>query len=145
MVSTSTITVTSSNEVPELINITDKIKKNVQESGIKNGLIVVFSQHTTAAVLLQENEAGIHKDLKEFLESISSRKKDYHHSVAPDHLVDQMPNGHSHLWHFLVGGSSQSIPIVNGELLLGQYQSLFLVELDHARTRNVVVQIIGEF
>lgn len=144
VVNTSTITITSSNEVPELTNITDQVQKTVQESGVQNGQVTVFSQHTTAAVLIQENELGIHKDLKELLEQLAPSEKEYHHSVAPDHVADRMPNGHSHLRHFLLGGSFQTIPVENGKLLLGQFQSLFLVELDRARTRKVIVQVMGE-
>lgn len=144
MIKISTITIASSNEVPELADITDQVQKTVQESGITNGQVTIFSQHTTAAVLVQENELGIHKDINELLEQIAPREKDYHHSVAPDHVADRMPNGHSHLWHFLLGGSSQTIPVSEGKLLLGQFQSVFLVELDRARTRKVILQVIGE-
>ncbi|OGY08189.1 MAG: hypothetical protein A2700_00320 [Candidatus Blackburnbacteria bacterium RIFCSPHIGHO2_01_FULL_44_64] len=144
MVNISTIAVSSSDAVPELIDITTQVVSCVRESGVKNGQVTVFSQHTTAAVLLQENEKGIHKDLQKFLCSLCSPQGDYEHSLAPDHLEDKMPNGHSHLQHFLLGGSSQTIPVADGKVMLGTYQSVFLVELDRARTRNVLVQVIGE-
>lgn len=144
MVSTSTVTIKSSDAVPELIDITDQVTLRVRESGVKNGQVTVFSQHTTAAILLQENEKGVHKDLQKFLCELCSPNGDYEHSLAPDHLKDKMPNGHSHLQHFLLGGSSQTIPVVDGRVMLGTYQSVFLVELDRARTRNVLVQVIGE-
>lgn len=144
MVATSTLTVNSTDSAPELIDITDKVLSFVEDSSIKNGQVTVFSQHTTAAIILQENEPGIHKDMQKFLEELCPKDKDYHHAKSPDHLADQMPNGHSHLQHFLLGSASQSIPIIDGKLMLGKFQSIFLVELDRARTRNIVVQIIGE-
>ncbi|MEK7521413.1 MAG: secondary thiamine-phosphate synthase enzyme YjbQ [Patescibacteria group bacterium] len=144
MVVTSKITINSTDQVPELIDITDKIHKVVKDSGVKNGQITVFSQHTTAALIIQENEEGIHKDLKKFLTTLVPVHGDYHHSTAPDHVADRMPNGHSHLQHFLLGGSSQVLPVVDGKVELGQFQSVFLVELDRARTRSVIVQVVGE-
>lgn len=144
MVLTSTITINSSNKTPELINVTENVRQAVASSGVKNGQVTIFSQHTTAAVILQENEPGIHKDIHKFLTSLLPVDGDYQHSVAPDHMKDRMPNGHSHLQHFLLGGSSQVIPFADGELMLGTFQSIFLVELDRARSRKIVVQIIGE-
>lgn len=144
MVETFKITVNSTDQVPELINITDKVSETVSSSGVKNGQVTVFSQHTTASVIIQENEPGIHKDIKKILCSICPPDSDYHHSAAPDHMEDRMPNGHSHLQHCLIGGSSQVLPVADGKVLLGQFQSVFLVELDRARTRNVIVQVVGE-
>jgi len=144
VVVTFKITINSSDVVPELINITDKINESVSSSGVKNGQVTIFSQHTTAALIIQENEEGIHKDLKKFLTTLIPADGDYHHTAAPDHVADRMPNGHSHLQHFLLGGSSQVLPIVDGKVQLGQFQSVFLVELDRARARNVIVQVVGE-
>lgn len=144
MVATSTITVNSTDSVPELIDITDKVLSFVKNSTVINGQVTIFSQHTTAAIILQENEPGIHKDMQKFLKELCPKDKDYHHAKSLDHLADQMPNGHSHLQHFLLGGASQTIPIIDGKLALGRFQSIFLAELDRARTRNIVVQVIGE-
>lgn len=144
MVATSTITVNSTDEVPELIDITDFVIEKVSSTGISAGQVVVFSQHTTAAVLLQEAEVGIHKDIKRLLAEMVPGDGEYHHTLAPDHVEDKMPNGHSHLQHFILGGASQSIPLHDGKLLLGTYQRIFLVELDRARTRNIIVQVVGE-
>jgi secondary thiamine-phosphate synthase enzyme len=144
MVATSTITVNSTDEVPELIDITDFVIEKVASTGVNNGQITIFSQHTTAAILIQENEKGIHNDLRKFLCALCPQEGEYEHTLAPDHLEDKMPNGHSHLQHFILGGASQSIPLYEGKLLLGTYQRIFLVELDRARTRNVIVQVVGE-
>lgn len=144
MVVTSNIIVKSTDEVPELIDITDRIRDAISSSGVANGQVTVFSQHTTAAIIIQENEEGIHKDLKKFLTTLLPSNGDYHHSAAPDHIEDRRPNGHSHLQHFLLGGSSQVLPVVGGRIQLGEFQRVFLVELDRARTRNVIVQVVGE-
>ncbi len=143
MIKTQKIVIQSSDDVPELIDITDKVKEVIEGSGVKDGQVLVFATHTTAAIILQEPEPGAILDFKAFLNEVLPKDKDYQHSVAPDHLKDQMPNGHSHCQHLLLG-SSEVIPIQKRQMLLGQFQRIFLVELDRARTRTILVQIIGE-
>lgn len=144
MVVTDKITITSSDSVPEFIDITEKVARKVRESGVKNGQVLVFSQHTTAAVILQEPEERLLRDLRRFLCGVAPKDGSrYEHTTAPDHVKDEKPNGHSHCQHCFLG-SSEVIPVVGGKLFLGQFQRIMLVELDRARTRNIVVQVIGE-
>ena len=56
---------------------------------------------------------------------------------------DESPNGHAHLQHLLLG-TSETVPILNGEMQFGTYQSIFFIELDHPRNREVMVQVVGE-
>ncbi len=143
MVKLDKIVVDSSDEVPELIDITQQVADVVGESGVEDGQVLVFAQHTTAAIILQEPELGVLEDFRTFLKEILPTDKDYRHTLAPDHLKDKMPNGHSHCQHLLLG-ASETIPVSAGKMLLGQFQRIFLVELDRARTRTVIVQVMGE-
>lgn len=144
MVVINTLRVKSSDQVPDIIDITKKIKRIVEKSGVKNGQVFVFTQHTTAAIILQEKEKGLIKDIKSHLKKLCPDDKSYYHSNSPDHIIDGNSNGHSHIQHLLLGGSCETVPISNGEMLLGTYQKIFLVELDRARTRSIIVQVIGE-
>jgi secondary thiamine-phosphate synthase enzyme len=128
---------------PQFIDITDDVSALVQESGIENGFAVVFSKHTTAAITINENEAGLISDLEALLHRMLPHDHDYDHNV--DHPTDdgEVPNGHSHCQHVFLGTSEQ-IPVLGSRLTFGKWQRLFLVELDRAREREVVVQILGE-
>ena len=143
MVKTGLITIDSSNEVPEFIDITDQVQEEVGKSGAREGSVLVYSRHTTASIVLQEPEENLAKDLQNLLKKIAPKDNDYHHTAAPDHVEDRQPNGHSHCQHLFLG-SSETIPFVDGKLMLGTFQRIFLVELDRARTREIVVQVSGE-
>ena len=129
---------------PEFIDITDRVIQLVEKSGIQTGFVVVYSKHTTAAITINENEPHLIQDMEEMLERILPGGHDYRHN-AYGHPPDNgdLPNGHSHCQHLFLG-ASENIPIVAGRPVLGQWQRVFLVELDHAREREVVVQILGE-
>ena len=136
---------------PEFIDITDEVAVFLKESGISNGMLVVFSRHTTCAIVIQENEPLLLEDFKEMLEKISSKDARYRHNdfdVRTVHMHEnECPNGHSHCQH-LVLGSSETVPIVEGEMSFGEWQRIFMVELDGMKgemvgSREVVVQIIG--
>ena len=134
---------------PEFIDITDRVEESVRESGVENGIAVVYSKHTTAAVIIQENEPLLLVDLANAIERISPKSGHYRHndfSVRTVHMhEDECPNGHSHCQHLTLG-ASETIPIVDGRLALGQWQRVFLVELDHegrSAYREVLLQIMG--
>ncbi len=128
---------------PQFIDITDDVSNLISESGIENGFVVVFSRHTTAAITINENEAGLIADLEALLHRMLPHDHDYEHNI--DHPTEdgEVPNGHSHCQHIFLG-SSEHIPVVGGRLTFGKWQRLFLVELDRAREREVVVQLLGE-
>jgi secondary thiamine-phosphate synthase enzyme len=129
---------------PQFLDITDRVIQLVQEAGLENGFVVVFSQHTTAAISINENEPHLISDMERMLEDVCSAGLDYaHNRYAHGQDNGERPNGHSHCQHLFLG-TSESIPVTDGRLLFGQWQRIFLVELDHARDREVVVQIIGE-
>lgn len=136
-----------SRKAPEFIDITHCVGEVVADSAVKTGFAVVFSRHTTAAIRINEYEPMLLKDMEVFLEKVASRDGYYHHNdftIRTENLTeDECPNGHAHCQSLLLG-SSETIPIVDGKLYMGQWQRLFFIELDHARPREVVVQVVGE-
>ncbi|MEX0683133.1 MAG: secondary thiamine-phosphate synthase enzyme YjbQ [Dehalococcoidia bacterium] len=129
---------------PQFIDITEHVTELLAQSGLENGFIVVFSRHTTAAITINENEPHLIADMEKMLEAAAPCAADYAHNVH-GHPIDSgdLPNGHSHCQHLLLG-VSESIPVAEGRMLFGQWQRIFLVELDHAREREVVVHLVGE-
>lgn len=141
----------STSRCGELIEVTHDVVGAVERSGVHNGMALVYSPHTTCAVLINERESGFMGDFQEMLDSLVPKEGPYYRhddmSIRTEGLEDdphEIPNGHSHCRAALLGSASQAIPIVDGQLLLGQYQSIFFCELDRARTRKVFIQVIGE-
>ena len=138
----------ASKTAPEFVDITDLVLDFLYESRVRNGFVVVFSKHTTAAIAIQENEPLLLNDMANLIERVSPRNSRYGHndfSIRTVHMhEDECPNGHSHCQH-LVLGSSETIPIVDGALALGKSQRIFMVELDdaHPEPRAIVVQVMG--
>ncbi len=132
---------------PEFIDITDWVAECVAESQIANGFVVVYSKHTTAAVKINENEPLLLDDMAGFLEKIFPRDHSYQHNNFEIRTVNmnenESPNGHAHLQHLLMG-TSETVPVMDGQMQFGTYPSIFFIELDHPRLREVLVQIVGE-
>jgi len=128
---------------PQFIDITDDVGNLITESGIENGFAVIFSKHTTAAITINENEAGLIADLETILHRMLPHDHDYEHNVDHPTNDGEVPNGHSHCQHVFLG-TSEHIPVVGGRMTFGKWQRLFLVELDRAREREVIVQLLGE-
>jgi len=127
----------------QFIDITDDVLAMVERSGVRNGQVVVFSPHTTCAVVINEDETGFLEDFREFLDALVPRiGRTYRHDAHDgDH---EFPNGHSHVRTALLSSTSQTIPIVDARPTLGTYQRVFFCELDHARERKVFIQVTGE-
>ncbi len=128
-----------------IYNITPQIKEIVTATSIKNGQVIVFVRHTTTALAINEYEVRLLEDIKTHLQKLAPPNAKYLHNDL--HLRDVPPdepeNAHSHLMAMMLN-NSETIPIVNGELGLGTYQSILFFELDGARRRNILVQINGE-
>ena len=144
-------TYVESTTAPEFIDITDRVIDFVRQSEVRNGIVLVYSKHTTVAITIQENEPLLLVDMANMLERLSPRHGDYRHndfSVRTVHMhEDECPNGHSHCQHLALG-SSETIPIIDGALPLGEFQRVFAVELDAVKAlqvdhREVLVQIMG--
>ncbi len=130
---------------PQFIDITDRVEDAARESGVANGFAVVFSRHTTAAIRINENEPALLGDMERMLEGIAPSCAEYKHNEFAHAFSSngERPNGHSHCQHLLLG-ASEAVPVVDGRLIVGRWQRIFLVELDHGRDREVVVQLVGE-
>ena len=141
----------NSKQAPEFIDITEWVRQCVSKSQVDNGFAVVYSKHTTAAVIINENEPLLLADMEKFLEKISPRNDDYQHNDFQIRTVnltpDESPNGHAHLQHLSLG-SSETIPVIDGGMQFSQYQNVFLFgldrELDRLRAQEVLVHIVGE-
>lgn len=135
----------------EFVDLTEKIEKAAQESKIKNGLVHIFSPHTTAAIKIQEKEKGIFHDFQRVAEKIAPQKGYWEHNdltKRTENLFCQSGpsdclNGHSHMLALFLG-ASETLPLKAKKILLGTWQRIFLVELDCAREREVIVQVIGD-
>lgn len=120
----------------DIVNITDKVAKEVQLSGIHDGLAVVFVPGSTAAITTIEYEQGVINDLKKVLEKIAPFGLDYeHHKRWGDN------NGDAHIKSALIG-PSLSVPIENSKLVIGTWQQIVLIDFDEKpRERKIIVNI----
>ena len=124
----------------QFFDITDQVKQKLKQSKIKNGIVLVYTQHTTTSVKINEKEENLESDMAKFLEMIAPSKEHYLHDET---AVDGRINAHSHLKSLLLN-TSETIPVVNGEMILGTWQCIFFVELDGSRQRKLFVQVLGE-
>jgi secondary thiamine-phosphate synthase enzyme len=131
---------------PEFVDITDEIVSIVEDSGIQFGQATIYSTHTTAAIKINENEPLLLTDLAETLARLAPIDRPYEHNDFSRRTVnmneEECKNGHAHCQHIFLG-TSEAIPIVDSRLTLGQWQRIFLVELDRPRQRRVLVNLVG--
>jgi secondary thiamine-phosphate synthase enzyme len=131
----------------QLLDVTDDIAAAVRSTGVRDGIVTIVSRHTTMAVRIQEAEPLLMEDLLNFLRRLAPSNVHYQHNdfrIRTHHMHDdESPNGHSHCLQFLLG-TSETVPVMDGELVLGEWQRIFLVELDGPRVkREVLIQTIG--
>ena len=124
----------STTERIDIVDITTEVAEAVP-SVISNGACLVFVPHTTAGVILNENERRLLNDITQTVENLIPADENYEHDAIDD-------NAAAHL-QATVLGESVMIPIVEGELGLGRWQSVLFVECDGPRTRRVSVTVIG--
>jgi secondary thiamine-phosphate synthase enzyme len=128
-----------------IYNITPQLVKLLEQTSIKAGQILVFSRHTTTALAINEDEERLLEDVKVHLEKLAPSSGKYLHNDL--HLRDVPPdepiNAHSHLMAMMLS-TSEVIPIDEGKLALGTWQSVLFFELNGPRKRTVFVQISGE-
>jgi secondary thiamine-phosphate synthase enzyme len=125
----------------ELINITRDLNEVVRKHGLKAGFIIVQSLHTTTAVFINEFQQALVDDMKSFLERLVGRLDYWRHNDPRLSECDRQ-NAASHL-RAMVLGHTLSLPVRNGELMLGNWQSVILAELDGPRERSVQIQVLG--
>lgn len=124
----------------QFIDLSDQLRAWVQSSGVRDGLLTVTSPHTTARITRNEREAELQGDMVRFLERIAPADAAYRHNLD---TVDGRANAHSHLLGLFMP-ASENIPVVDGALAMGAWQSLFFVELDGPRAvREVQLQLLS--
>ena len=123
----------------DIVDLTAKLNEHIQQANIRAGTATLFVSGSTAALTTIEHEPGLIQDLKEFVEKYIPSNRRYHHD---DRWGDD--NGFSHLRASLFG-PSLAIPILNGAPSLGTWQQVILLDFDNRpRTREIIVQLIGE-
>jgi secondary thiamine-phosphate synthase enzyme len=128
-------------------DLTEELRRAVKDSGVTEGTVTVFCAHTTCSLILNEWEDGVLEDLRTRLDRLIPDDIYYAHddlSRRTQNLqADERINGRAHTVQIILGGSSHSIPVLDGEPALGTWQRLFLAELDEPKPRRIVFQVHG--
>lgn len=123
----------STNKLQEFVDITYLLNQSIEESGIQNGIAVVFCPHTTAGITINENaDPDVERDIISTLDKVFPVKGDYRHFEG---------NSHAHLKSSYMG-AEKTIIIHEGKLLQGTWQSIFFCEFDGPRNRKVYIKIV---
>ena len=134
----------------DFIDVTDDIEAFVKDSGVTDGLVHVYCPHTTVAVKINESEEGFQLDFKDFMSELVPKKRYYRHNdldirdektLCED--ISLCINGDSHILQMLTGSASETIPLFNGKMALGEWQRIFLIEVDKPRPRRLEVSIMA--
>lgn len=132
-------------EKVSFLDITKTVNKTIKASGMEQGLIHIFTRHTTTAIRINENEKYLVHDFKEYLEDLIPPHKDYHHNKL--HLRNCPPNepknARAHIGSLFLG-TSEIVPFKHGKMMLGKWQSLFFIDLDGGRKngREIILTLI---
>lgn len=124
------------NQKREIINITNDVDDFLNESQIKEGMILVSAMHITAGVFINDNEMGFFKDFEEWMQKLAPDGPNYNH-----HRTGEV-NGDAHLKNILVG-HQVIVPVTNGRLDLGPWQQIFYAEFDGRRSKRLVLKALG--
>ncbi len=135
-----TLTVQTEDRV-ELTDVTEHVVALVRGSGVREGIVSLWSMHTTFAVFMNESQKALHADIKRLLETMVARDADWMHN-DPDHSDCDRFNADAHLRAMLLG-HSLTVQVSGGELVLGQWQRVLVAELDGPRSRTLRIQIMG--
>lgn len=121
----------------QIIDITPYINEKIDKSSVSLGLINIFTKHTTSSIIINENEEGLGYDIQNLLYDLIPESNEYSHD-----LIDH--NAHSHLKSLFLS-PQETVPIVDGRMDLGTWQSVFFIELDGPRSkRKIDLTIMGE-
>lgn len=121
-----------------LVNITRDVQAAINESGIKEGLVLVNAMNITASVFINDDESGLHRDYERWLEKLAPEKpySQYEHNGFED-------NADAHLKRTIMG-REVVCAITNGKLDFGTWEQIFYYELDGNRNKHALIKIIGE-
>jgi secondary thiamine-phosphate synthase enzyme len=134
------ITVSTEQRI-ELVDITDRIMSLVRRLGIGEGMVSLWSMHTTCAILINEVQKALLVDMKRFLEELVERDAGWLHN-DPEHSDCDRQNADSHLRAMMLG-HSLNLQVSGGEIVLGQWQRILVAELDGPRPRQIRLQVWG--
>jgi secondary thiamine-phosphate synthase enzyme len=121
----------------EIVRITDEIARAVWDSGVREGIVLVNPMHITAAVVVNDDESGLHSDYLRILEKLVPYYADYRHNETGE------DNAAAHIWRQLMGHQAV-LAITNGKLDLGPWEQVFYFEFDGERSKRVLIKIIGD-
>jgi len=131
----------------EFWDLTELVRSVVKRSRVRHGQVTVYTPHTTTTVVINESETGFLNDFRRVIGSLVPEDAYYEHDdheIRTENLQeDEYLNGHAHCRQLLVGQPSVTVPIVDGEVLLGRWQRILFGELDQARERRVFVHAQG--
>jgi secondary thiamine-phosphate synthase enzyme len=133
--------IVQTNQRIELIDLTNRIMEFVRRFNIREGLVSLWSMHTTCALFINEFQTALLADIKRFLEQVVVRDEEWLHN-NPDHSDCDRMNADSHLRALLLG-HSLTLQVSGGEVVLGQWQRILMAELDGPRARSLRVQVWG--
>jgi secondary thiamine-phosphate synthase enzyme len=123
----------------QVLDITEEVRRRLRGSGLRNGVVTMFTPSSTSALTTTEFESGVVHDLQQLFERIAPSGIEYRHNLRWGD-----GNGHSHVRHALFG-PSLTIPFVEGQMTLGTWQQIVFVDFDNrARSRSIVLQFMGE-
>jgi secondary thiamine-phosphate synthase enzyme len=125
----------------EIVDLTDTVMAFVRRSGVREGVLSLWSMHTTCTVFINESQPALETDILAFLEHVVGGSKYYKHN-DPDHSDCDRQNADSHLRAMLLG-HSVTMQISGGELVVGRWQRVLCGEMDGPRTRTVRAQVLG--
>lgn len=125
----------------ELVDLTNRVMEFARKFDIREGLISLWSMHTTCALFINEFQTALLSDMKRFLEEMVARDAEWMHN-DPDHSDCDRANADSHLRALLLG-HNLTLQVSGGEVVLGQWQRILMAELDGPRARSLRIQIFG--
>jgi secondary thiamine-phosphate synthase enzyme len=123
------------------MDLTDRVRELVRRVGVREGMVSVWSLHTTCAVFINEYQRALLADIKRFLEQVIAREDHWLHNDPAHSDCDRM-NADSHLRTMLLG-HSLTLQVSGGDVVLGQWQRVLVAELDGPRARSLRVQVWG--
>ena len=125
----------------ELVDLTNRIMDFVRRFKVREGLVSLWSMHTTCAIFINEFQTALLTDIKAFLEKMVARDEEWLHN-NPDHSDCDRMNADAHLRALLLG-HNLTLQISGGEVVLGQWQRILMAELDGPRARTLRIQVFG--
>jgi len=120
------------------VNITDQVEAVINESGIQEGTILIFTGHTTASIHLNNADKDLERDFHDFLDELIPNKDSYRHNKG-----DYGMNADAHFKSLIIG-NSVTVPVSKGRLALGQWQAVYFSEFDGPRNRLISVKVTGK-